>query len=118
MMRTQIASRLIRIEQNTGARSRRVVVVEKKSLEASGIGAGLSNANTIGIEVIAQNDKDVTPAQVEAAKRFIPYLQQKHHVAPDAVYGHGQVNPGHKEPSEGMTIVDALQDTSQGDRDD
>jgi hypothetical protein len=34
-MRTQIASRLTRIEQNTGTGSRRIVVVEKKSLEAA-----------------------------------------------------------------------------------
>jgi hypothetical protein len=34
-MRTQIASRLTRIEQNTGTGSRRIVVVEKKFLEAA-----------------------------------------------------------------------------------
>ena len=36
-MRTQIASRLTRLEQNTGAGSPRIVVVEnQKSLEAAG----------------------------------------------------------------------------------
>ena len=34
-MRTQIASRLTRLEQNTGTGSRRIVVVEKNSLEAA-----------------------------------------------------------------------------------
>jgi hypothetical protein len=34
-MRTQIASRLIRIEQNSGTGSRRIVVVERGSLEAA-----------------------------------------------------------------------------------
>jgi hypothetical protein len=34
-MRTQIASRLARLEQNTGTGSRRIVVVERGSLEAA-----------------------------------------------------------------------------------
>jgi len=34
-MRTQIASRLARLERNTGRGSRRIVVVEKNSLEAA-----------------------------------------------------------------------------------
>ena len=34
-MRTQIASRLTRLERNTGRGSRRIVVVEKNSLEAA-----------------------------------------------------------------------------------
>jgi hypothetical protein len=34
-MRTQIASRLTRIEHNAGTGSRRIVVVERKSLEAA-----------------------------------------------------------------------------------
>jgi hypothetical protein len=68
-----------------------------------GAGAGLSNRNTVGMEVIAKNDSDVTPAQVSAAQNFI------HSYYPDTpVYGHGQVNPGHKEASEGMTIVNAI----------
>ncbi len=34
-MRTQIASRLARLEHNAGTGSRRIVVVERKSLEAA-----------------------------------------------------------------------------------
>jgi RNase P/RNase MRP subunit POP5 len=34
-MRTQIASRLTRLERNTGRGSRRIVVVERESLEAA-----------------------------------------------------------------------------------
>jgi hypothetical protein len=67
------------------------------------LGAGLSNANVVGMEVIAKDDKDVTPAQVAAAKQFI---QQKYPNTP--VFGHGEVNPGHKEADEGMTIVSAI----------
>ena len=68
-----------------------------------GAGAGLSNRNTVGMEVIAKDDKDVTPAQVAAAKRF---LAERYPNTP--VFGHGEVNPGHKEADEGMTIVNAV----------
>jgi len=67
------------------------------------MGKGLSNRNTVGMEVIAKDDKDVTPAQIEAAKKFI-----KKHYPNTPLYGHGQVNPGHKEADEGMTIIDAI----------
>jgi hypothetical protein len=73
----------------------------------TGLGAGLSNRNVVGMEVIAKNDADVTPAQVSAARKFI----QKYYPR-TPVYGHGEVNPGHKEASEGMTITRAI----RGDR--
>lgn len=66
-------------------------------------GAGLSNRNTVGMEVIAKDDKDVTAAQVAAAQKFI---SEKYPSTP--VYGHGEVNPGHKEADEGMSIVNAI----------
>jgi hypothetical protein len=72
-----------------------------------GKGEGLNNRNTVGMEVIARDDKDVTPAQVAAAKAFIA---KNYPTTP--VYGHGEVNPGHKEADEGMTIVNAI----RGDR--
>ncbi len=70
----------------------------------SGAGAGLSNANTVGMEVTARDNRDVTPAQVAAAQKFIAQ-----HYPDIPVYGHGQVNPGHKQPDEGMAIVNAIQ---------
>lgn len=67
------------------------------------MGRGLSNKNTVGMEVIAKNDQDVTPAQIESAKQFIANNY------PDTpVYGHGEVNPGHKEADEGMSIVNTI----------
>jgi hypothetical protein len=67
------------------------------------LGSGLSNRNTVGMEVIAKNDRDVTPAQVAAAKLF---MERNYPNTP--VFGHGQVNPGHKEADEGMSIVNAV----------
>jgi hypothetical protein len=63
----------------------------------------LENSNIVGMEVIAKNDKDVTPAQIAAARKFIA---EKYPNTP--VFGHGEVNPGHKEADEGMTITNAI----------
>jgi muramidase (phage lysozyme) len=66
-------------------------------------GAGLSNQNIVGMEVIANDDSDITPAQVASAQQFI-----RTYYPNTPVYGHGQVNPGHKQATEGMTIVNAI----------
>ena len=83
---------------------------ESQMRPGSGVGAGLSNANTVGMEVIAKDDSDVTPAQVAAAREFVNKTYPG-----IAVYGHGQVNPGHKQASEGMTIVNAIKGIGGGD---
>ena len=66
------------------------------------IGAGLSNDNTIGMEIVAKDDKDVTPQQAEAFAKFIAarYPTTK-------LYGHGQVNPNDRQSTEGMTALNA-----------
>ena len=71
--------------------------------KGQGVGAGLSNKNTEGVEIIAKDDSDVLPVQVEAAKR----LAQQLGYAPNQVYGHGEVNP-HKQKTEGSTVVSAI----------
>jgi hypothetical protein len=63
-----------------------------------GQGQGLSNRNVIGMEIIARDDKDVTPAQAAAYARF---MAERYPDTP--IYGHGEVNPGHKEADEGLT---------------
>ena len=64
---------------------------------------GIGNRNTVGFEVIAKNDKDVTKEQIEAVRQFI----DKNY--PDApLFGHGQVDPSRKEADEGMTAVNAI----------
>lgn len=76
---------------------------EHHILPGTGVGAGLRNSNVVGMEVIAKNDADVTLAQVAAAKRF---MQKYYPNTP--VFGHGEVNPGHKEATEGATITRAI----------
>ena len=65
----------------------------------------LSNQNTVGVEVIAHHDKDVTPQQIEAAYRLRDMLRKSN---PNIqIYGHGELNT-HKRASEGTTIANAL----------
>jgi hypothetical protein len=77
-------------------------------LKGWGKGEGLSNRNTVGMEVIAKDNDDVTPAQIRAGKAFI---DRNYSNIP--VYGHGEVNPGHKEADEGMGIVNAVRSGRQ-----
>jgi hypothetical protein len=58
------------------------------------------------MEVIANDDSDVTAAQIAAAKAFAEIYSKLH---PGVQYfGHGEVNPSHKMASEGLTIANAI----------
>ncbi|QIG93805.1 N-acetylmuramoyl-L-alanine amidase [Bradyrhizobium sp. 6(2017)] len=63
-----------------------------------GKGAGLSNRNVVGMEIIAKDDKDVTPQQAQAYAKFMALRYPN-----TPIFGHGEVNPGHKEADEGLT---------------
>jgi hypothetical protein len=54
------------------------------------------------MEIVANDDKDVTPQQAAAAAQFIAARYPN-----IPLYGHGQVNPGRKEATEGMTALNA-----------
>ena len=70
-----------------------------------GPGRGLSNANTIGIEISAKDDSDITPEQRAAMKQLYPSLQQQFPGL--KVFGHGEINP-HKQATEGATVLSDL----------
>jgi len=74
---------------------------------------GLSNKNAIGMELVAKDDSDVTPEQIASARRFIA---ENYPNIP--VYGHGEVNPGHKQATEGATVARAVREdrVAQNDR--
>lgn len=75
------------------------------------MGAGKSNANMEGVEVIAADDRDVNAAQKAAALRLIAERAAKFGYDPaTSVFGHGEVNPGHRQESEGMAIVNLVRE--------
>lgn len=61
------------------------------------------NNKSIGVEVIAKNNDDVTDAQVQAAARLIQYLGFRK----DQLYGHGEISDK-KEETEGKKIKDYI----------
>ncbi len=72
-------------------------------------GAGKTNRNMEGVEVIAADDAHVNAAEKAAALALIQSRATQFGYDPlTSVYGHGEVNPGHRQESEGMTIVNAV----------
>jgi hypothetical protein len=69
-------------------------------------GEGRSNRNMLGVEVMASADGDVTSRQRESVAQLNAAMAKEHGYDPTAdVFGHGEVNPGHKEADEGMSSV-------------
>jgi hypothetical protein len=78
------------------------------------LGEGKSNRNMQGVEVIARDNKDVTPAQIKAVQGLVARQAQKYGYDPaTSVFGHGEVNPGHKEADEGMSSVNLIRGQQQ-----
>jgi hypothetical protein len=69
------------------------------------LGSGLSNRNTVGMEIIARNDRDVTPEQ---AKAYADFMATRY--PGTRILGHGEVNPGHREADEGITAKRAAEE--------
>lgn len=72
-------------------------------MPGEGVGKGLSNANTVGMEIIAADDSHVTPKQIQAAKEFIEKYYPN-----TPVHGHGEVN-AHKQATEGQKVTQAIE---------
>jgi hypothetical protein len=60
---------------------------------------GINNSNTQGVEIIANDDKDILPIQCLSALKLIKHLGYSQ----GNIYGHGEVNMGHKAATEGKT---------------
>ena len=71
---------------------------------------GVSNQTAVGIEVIAKDDADMTPAQLASLQRL---AGPKGPYAKVPVYGHSQVSPGDRE-NEGVRGVNAIMEARAG----
>jgi hypothetical protein len=60
---------------------------------------GVNNSNSQGVEIVAKNDEDILPIQCLAALKLIRGLGYSN----GNIYGHGELNPGHRPKSEGQT---------------
>ena len=64
----------------------------------------LTNGNTVGIEVIANDDNDLTEAQRAALPQFSTYATGRYGIPAANVFGHGEVN-SHKQATEGASAI-------------
>ncbi len=64
----------------------------------------LTNSNSVGIEVIANDDKDLTDAQKAALPQFSTYATSKYGIPAANVFGHGEIN-SHKQATEGASAI-------------
>jgi hypothetical protein len=71
---------------------------------------GISNANSQGVEVVGLDDADIAdhgmPEQGIAVLKIIKHLGY----TKDQIFGHGEVNPAHKQATEGATIKQYVMD--------
>lgn len=67
----------------------------------------VTNANSWGVEIIAKDDSDVTPKQVQAAVQLTKMLHEQHGMPMNRVFGHGEINT-HKQQTEGASVVSVL----------
>ena len=59
---------------------------------------GLTNQNVVGMEIIASDDPHVKAIQ---AQKYAEFMAKRYPTT--NIYGHGEVNVGHKEKDEGLT---------------
>jgi hypothetical protein len=76
-------------------------------------GSGLSNANTLGMEIIAKDAGDVTPQQKVAAASFIAAKTAQYGFPVSKVFGHGEVQ-SNKEPDEGLAVAQMVRGGAAG----
>jgi hypothetical protein len=65
---------------------------------------GPTNYNSQGVEVSGDNDEDILPVQAVTVLKLVKKLG----IQPSQIYGHGEVNPGHKAATEGKTIKEFI----------
>ena len=67
----------------------------------------VTNANSVSVSMIANDDKDVTPEQIASASSLVSKLSQHYGFSKSSVFGHGEIASG-KMPTEGYTIANAI----------
>ena len=77
----------------------------------------ISNKSSLGIEIVASNDKDVTPEQKEAVRKLYEerILPTYPNIKLENIVGHGELAKGYtgshaRHPEEGMSVVNYLKE--------
>lgn len=68
----------------------------------------LTNANTIGIEIMTRPNERPNEIQIATAKSLGQQLMTKYDLKPTDVVGHGEIAPGHRMATEAIEVVRAI----------
>ncbi len=80
---------------------------DKSIMYHAGTTSGITNANSIGIEIVSKNSESFTEAQTKSAKALVAYLRKKH--GDLKVYGHGEIGAvSGKMKSEGKALAEEI----------
>jgi len=94
----------------SGSRGAHIGSSDDRNYRRRGAPPGISNSNAQGVEVVGKHDKDIRengmPQQGIAVLKIIKHLGY----TKDQIFGHGEVNPGHKAADEGATIKQYVMD--------
>lgn len=77
----------------------------------------LTNGNTVGIEVVAKSDADVTPAQRQAVAGLVADIARRNNIKADNIVGHGEIQGGpggNREDNEGTAAAQAARQALGG----
>ncbi len=102
------------IYQAAGEDKKMVSIRDPNSPYRNGSHSNLSNDNTIGIEVVGKDDKDITPQQRAVVKSLVGDIVKRNHMDPNNVVGHGEIQGGprgNREPDEGLASAQDFRDT-------
>ncbi len=99
---------------------RTIHIQEPKAKARNGKYETLGNDNSIGIEVVAKNDKDVTPEQRAALDALLGKIVDTHRIDPNNIIGHGEIQGAHpfanREADEGTAAAKGFRESRSGAR--
>lgn len=102
------------IKQAADESERMINIREPGSKYRNGKWGNLTNDSMIGIEVVAKNDKDVTPEQRKTLKALLGDIVKRNNLDPANVVGHGEIQGGpggNKEADEGRAAAEDFRTT-------
>lgn len=74
----------------------------------------LLNGNTIAVEIVTRPGEKPNEAQIAAVQRLAMSKSEQYGFSPFDIEAHGRLAPGHKEASEGTSVVDYIRENWNG----
>jgi hypothetical protein len=81
------------------------IAPDKSIMYHAGTKSGVTNQNSIGVEIVSKNSESFTEAQTKSAKALVAFLRKRH--GDLNVVGHGEISPD-KMKSEGRALAEEI----------